>query len=660
MTHLYHLQSSTGTTKLDYCSALNEQQYAAVTSPAGAALVIAGAGSGKTRTLTYRVSWLLEQGYAADQILLLTFTNKAAREMLDRVNQLLPGRATQLWGGTFHSIGYRILRRHPEQLGFQKNFTIMDRDDQEELFEAIITREGFRSANKQFPKANVVTDIISYSVNTGKSLTELLRHRYPYFIEQEEALSKIVITYEAGKKAANAMDFDDLLSKTHLLMVTHPEIAALYQHQFRAILVDEYQDTNLLQAALIDLLAAHHQHVMVVGDDAQSIYSWRGANVANILEFPKRYPKAQLFPIETNYRSVPQILKLANASLTFNTKQFSKELQAARPPHVISPALVPLSTNNEQASFVAQRLLELHDEGIPFSEMAVLYRAHYHSMEVQLELTRRGIPFFITSGLRFFEQAHIKDVAAIMKFALNPNDEVAFKRFIQLLPGIGKKTAEALWLQTSKLLRGERHFSKLMTCKAPTKAAKEWKQLVHTLEKLAPETNLLPPSELIRIISFGFYDEIMKEKFPNYESRREDLFTVMNYAQPFSDAAEFLAQLTLLGEGEQQKPLNDASNQEGVCLSSIHQAKGLEWRAVFLVWLTEGMFPSGRSLENEEALEEERRLFYVAVTRCKEELYLTYPELRLNANYGEAFQRPSRFLMELSSGLYEKWDVTRR
>ena len=705
MQRSYQLQPSTDVSRLDYQAALNEQQYAAVTSPAGAALVIAGAGSGKTRTLTYRVSWLLEQGYAAEQILLLTFTNKAAREMLDRVNQLLPGRATQLWGGTFHSIGYRILRRHPEQLGFQKNFTIMDRDDQEELLEAIITREGFRSANKQFPKANVLADIISYSVNTGKSLTELLKHRYPYFIELEEALSKIVIAYEAGKKAANAMDFDDLLSKTHLLMVTHPEIAALYQHQFRAVLVDEYQDTNLLQAALIDLLAAHHQHVMVVGDDAQSIYSWRGANVANILEFPKRYPKAQLFPIETNYRSVPQILKLANASLTFNTKQFSKELQAARPPHVISPALVPLSTNNEQASFVAQRLLELHDEGIPFSEMAVLYRAHYHSMEVQLELTRRGIPFFITSGLRFFEQAHIKDVAAVMKFALNPNDEVAFKRFIQLLPGIGKKTAEALWLQTSKLLRGERHFSKLITCKAPTKAAKEWKQLVHTLEELVgsaiefresgsviefqknnstsnqsidslsqnsmtdpkmrnsmadPKLKLLPPSELIRIISFGFYDEIMKEKFPNYESRREDLFTVMNYAQPFSDAAEFLAQLTLLGEGEQQKPLNDPSNQEGVCLSSIHQAKGLEWRAVFLVWLTEGMFPSSRSLENEETLEEERRLFYVAVTRCKEELYLTYPELRLNANYGEAFQRPSRFLMELSSGLYEKWDVTRR
>ncbi len=643
---------------LDYRAALNEQQHAAVTSPSGAALVIAGAGSGKTRTLTYRVSWLLEQGYAAEQILLLTFTNKAAREMLDRVNQLLPGRAAQLWGGTFHSIGYRILRRHAEQLGFQKNFTIMDRDDQEELLEGIISREGFRANNKQFPKANLVADIISYSVNTGESLTALLQRRYPYFIELEEAFSKIITAYEGGKQAANAMDFDDLLSKMHLLMVSHPEIAKIYQYQFRAILVDEYQDTNFLQAALIDLLASHHGHVMVVGDDAQSIYSWRGANVANILEFPKRYPKAQVFPIETNYRSVPQILKLANASLSFNTHQFSKELQAVRPPHVIDPALVSLSTNNEQASFVAQRLSELNEEGIPFSEMAVLYRAHYHSMEIQLELTRRGIPFFITSGLRFFEQAHIKDVAALMKFALNPNDEVAFKRFIQLLPGIGKKTAESLWNQAQKTLRGTREFSKLIACKAPTKAGNNWKQLVHTLEELAPNAQLLSPSELIRIISLGFYDEIMKEKFSNYDSRREDLFTVMNYAQSFSDTAEFLAQLTLLGESEERALSKDNSEQEGVCLSSIHQAKGLEWRSVFLIWLAEGMFPSGRSLENEEALEEERRLFYVAVTRCKEELYLTYPELRLNAAYGEAFQRPSQFITELPTELYERWDIS--
>ena len=664
MSRAYQLHTlSTGTSSIDYAAALNEQQRAAVTSGPGASLVIAGAGSGKTRTLTYRVSWLLEQGYSAEEILLLTFTNKAAREMLERVNDLLPGRAARLWGGTFHSIGHRILRRHADLLGFQKNFTIMDRDDREDLLESLIARKGLRGPDKRFPKGSVLAEIISLCNNTGETLHALLTRRYPYFLDLEEQISEAVLAYDAGKKSANAMDFDDLLTKTHELFLTHPEVAKLYQQQFRAVLVDEYQDTNYLQATLIDTLAAQHGHIMVVGDDAQSIYSWRGANVANILEFPKRYPKAQLFPIETNYRSVPQVLELANASILCNTRQFPKELQAIRPTHATQPALVPLGTNNEQAAFIAQRIFELHEEGIALRDMAVLYRAHYHSMEIQLELTRRGIPFLITSGLRFFEQAHIKDVAAMMKFALNPHDEVAFKRLVQLFPGIGKKTAESLWNQVLNALEGGHDFSRLERCKPPKKATKEWTQFVHTLVELAPkdatETPLLSsPSVMIETILFAFYEEVMKEKFANYEARRDDLSTLLNYAKQFSDTSEFLAQLTLLGESEEVKRPSTDEEIDQVCLSSIHQAKGLEWRVIFLTWLTEGMFPSARSIENEEALEEERRLFYVAVTRCKEELYLTYPELRLNANYGEAFQRPSRFLAELKTHLYERWDVS--
>ncbi|HLB33818.1 MAG: DNA helicase UvrD [Verrucomicrobia bacterium RIFCSPHIGHO2_12_FULL_41_10] len=713
---------SGGATGIDFRTALNEQQYAAVTSEPGASLVIAGAGSGKTRTLIYRVSWLLEQGYDPEEILLLTFTNKAAREMLERVNNLLPGQAAGLWGGTFHSIGHRILRRHAEIIGFQKSFTIMDRDDQEELLEAIVAREGLRTADKRFPKANVLAEIISLCSNTGEALRALLLRRYRYFINLEESIERIIVAYEERKKFTNAMDFDDLLTKTHELFLTHPEIATLYQKQFRALLVDEYQDTNSIQASLIDTLAATHGHLMVVGDDAQSIYSWRGAKVANILEFPNRYPNAQLFPIETNYRSVPQILELANSSILCNSRQFPKDLKAVRPPYVTQPALVPLATNNAQASFIAQRILELHEEGIPFQEMAVLYRAHYHSMEIQLELTRRGIPFNITSGLRFFEQAHIKDVAAAMKFALNPNDEVAFKRLIQLLPGIGKKTAESLWNQTTDTLKGTRNFSQLDRCKPPTKAEKEWKQLVHTLSELVTQNEepvfkvaeadegqgvdgaqklsvqklldtsstgatkpfaasvgfedrfssptedssplpqvavdgIVPPATMITIIMFAFYDEIMKNKFTNYEARRDDLTTLLNYAKQFSDTSEFLAQLALLGESEEQRNSQSFEEEDRLTLSSIHQAKGLEWQVVFLAWLTEGMFPSPKSADDEEAIEEERRLFYVAVTRCKEELYLTYPELRLNANYGEAFQRPSRFLAELPTHLYERWEV---
>jgi DNA helicase-2/ATP-dependent DNA helicase PcrA len=661
MSRSYQLHPSPGSgSAIDFAEALNDQQLEAVTSPAGAHLVIAGAGSGKTRTLTYRVAWLLEQGYRPGEILLLTFTNKAAREMLERVNDLLPGASEGLWSGTFHSIGHRILRRHPEAVGFREGFTIMDREDQEELLESVVARLGFRTNDKRFPKGQVLAELISLGCNTGETLRTLLARRYRYFIDLEEQIAQVATAYEGRKKEVNALDFDDLLSKTHELLLTSPEIAATYQRRFRAILVDEYQDTNRLQAGLIDTLAASHKHIMVVGDDAQSIYSWRGADFANILEFPKRYPDSVIHRIETNYRSVPQVLELANASILNNPRQFPKELRAVRKPAITKPALVPLATNNEQASFIAQRVLELHDEGIDFREIAVLYRAHYHSMEIQLEFTRRGIPFGITSGLRFFEQAHVKDVAAFLKFAINPNDEVAFKRMVRLLPGIGSKTAENLWLQSAKLLEGSRHFSHLEKgCKPPSKATGAWSQLIGTLAKLAPMGVPAPPSEMITAVTSGLYDDYMQAKFANYEARRDDLNTLANYAKQFEQTDEFLAQLTLLGGTETSEVTGRDDEEDRVCLSSIHQAKGLEWQAVFLAWLTEGMFPGARSLEDESALEEERRLFYVGVTRCKEELYLTYPELRLNAGYGEAFQRPSRFLEELPEDLTERWEVAR-
>ena len=661
MSRSYQLHPSAGGGgAIDFAEALNDQQLEAVTSPAGAHLVIAGAGSGKTRTLTYRVAWLLEQGYRPGEILLLTFTNKAAREMLERVNDLLPGASEGLWSGTFHSIGHRILRRHPEAVGFREGFTIMDREDQEELLESVVARLGFRTNDKRFPKGEVLAELISLGCNTGETLRTLLARRYRYFIDLEEQIAQVATAYEGRKKEVNALDFDDLLSKTHELLLTSPEIAATYQRRFRAILVDEYQDTNRLQAGLIDTLAASHKHIMVVGDDAQSIYSWRGADFANILEFPKRYPDSVIHRIETNYRSVPQVLELANASILNNPRQFPKELRAVRKPAITKPALVPLATNNEQASFIAQRVLELHDEGIDFREIAVLYRAHYHSMEIQLEFTRRGIPFGITSGLRFFEQAHIKDVAAFLKFAINPNDEVAFKRMVRLLPGIGSKTAENLWLQSAKLLEGSCHFSRLEKgCKPPSKATGAWSQLIGTLAKLAPMGVPAPPSEMITAVTSGLYDDYMQAKFANYEARRDDLNTLANYAKQFEQTDEFLAQLTLLGGTETSEVTGRDDEEDRVCLSSIHQAKGLEWQAVFLAWLTEGMFPGARSLEDESALEEERRLFYVGVTRCKEELYLTYPELRLNAGYGEAFQRPSRFLEELPEDLTERWEVAR-
>ena len=642
---------------IDFAAELNEEQFLAVTASPGASLVIAGAGSGKTRTLTYRVAWLLEQGVPARSILLLTFTNKASREMLDRVRSLVPGAGEGVWGGTFHSIGNRILRSHAEEIGFRSGFSIMDREDSEDMIGTVLAREGIVTTDRRFPKPGVLSDIFSYSVNTGLPIQRVVVEKYRYFYPLAEEIEKVQVAYEVRKKAANSMDFDDLLSKTNELMVTSPSVAAKYQEQFQHVLVDEYQDTNRLQSGLVDLLSKRHGNVMVVGDDAQSIYSWRGANFENILDFPKHYPGARVFKIETNYRSVPGVLELANAAISGNEKQFPKNLVAVREPHPVKPALVPLGTNSEQASFIAQRVLELRDEGIELAEMAILYRAHYHSMEVQMEFTKRGIPFSITSGLRFFEQAHVKDVAAFLKFAINPRDEVAFKRMVRMLPGIGNKTSENLWTSTSAALDGTTEFAKLVDFKVPAKAAKAWAQLVHTLGDLVPGGNLLKPAAMIECVLFAVYDEYMQEKFPNYEARLEDLRTLEGFAAQFESTEEFLSQLTLLGGTETSDAFAGDPETEKIILSTLHQAKGLEWRVVFLVWLTDGMFPSSRSLESPAAIEEERRLFYVGITRCKDELYLTYPELRLGGGYGDNFQRPSRFLSELPELLLETWDV---
>lgn len=660
MARQYALEpSAAAPSAIDYAAELNGQQFDAVTSGPGASLVIAGAGSGKTRTLTYRVAWLLEQGIPARNILLLTFTNKAAREMLSRVAALLPQGADGIWGGTFHSIGNRILRRHAERIGFRQGFTIMDREDQEELIDSIVAREGLRTDDKRFPKGEVLADIFSYSVNTGASIPQVLSLKYRYFIPLAAQIERVQVAFEGRKKDTNAMDFDDLLSKTLELLQTCADVAAVYEAQFQHVLVDEYQDTNRIQAELVDAFARRHGTVMVVGDDAQSIYSWRGANFENILQFPKRHAGARVFKIETNYRSVPEVLDVANSAILANERQFPKNLAAVRSSHPVRPALVPLATNSQQAAFVAQRVLELHEEGIPLHEMAVLYRAHYHSMEVQLEFTRRGIPFAITSGLRFFEQAHIKDVAAFMKFAVNPRDEVAFKRMVRLLPGVGAKSAESLWTQTLAALAGGTDFRQLHRFRVPAKAEKSWQQFVHTLSELAPADSVPAPSAMIDSVLFAVYDDYMRNKFANYEARREDLNTLAGFARQFESTEEFLSQLALLGAVETNDALRAGEGDpEKLTLSTIHQAKGLEWKVVFLIWLTEGMFPSARSGESPDGIEEERRLFYVGITRCKDELYLTYPDMRLNAGYGEGLQRPSRFLSEIPEPLLETWEVS--
>ena len=639
-------------TRIDYVAELNEQQLAAVTSPGGAALVIAGAGSGKTRTLTYRVAWLLENGVKPWNILLLTFTNKASREMTGRVSELLGPDAEGIWGGTFHSIGNRILRRHAETIGFRPGFSILDREDQTDLLKSVANDAGV-PRDKRFPKPDVLAELFSLSSNTGEPLEQVVHDRFGYFEGITDAIVSVRSAYERRKCAANAMDFDDLLIRTNQLLREHPEVGEHYREQFRHVLVDEYQDTNLVQADLVDLLGSKHGNVMVVGDDAQSIYSWRGANFENILNFGKRYDSAATYRIETNYRSVPGILEVANAAIRGNVRQFEKNLRAWRQAGG-RPVLAELPTNNDQASYVAQQILELNRQGLEFREMAVLYRAHFHSMEIQLELTRRGIPFEVTSGLRFFEQAHIKDVAAFLKFAVNPTDETAFRRMVRLLPGVGEKTADTLWSIVQAGVASAAPFGEVLRmAKPPARAAKIWEQLAATLDEIAPERKPIAPDLAIESVMEAFYEDYMKAEFANFENRREDLRTLGGYARQFSSTDEFLAQLALLtnvdGAGTRQDGETDR-----VVLSSVHQAKGLEWRAVFVVWLSEGMFPGSRSLENANSVEEERRLFYVAVTRGRDHLHLCYPQIRLNSSYGDPFQRRSRFLAEIPAHLLDK------
>jgi DNA helicase II / ATP-dependent DNA helicase PcrA len=681
MSHEYVLKPFTPEIRLniDYPRELNEQQLAAVTAPPGPALVIAGAGSGKTRTLTYRVAYLLEQGIPADRILLLTFTNKAAGEMMRRVSDLLGHELRSLWGGTFHSIGARMLRLHADAVGYQKDFTILDRDDAKDLIKANLADAKIDKKDKHFPKPDVLNEIFSLAANTHKSVEQLVVDgQFSYFSQFVNEIADQQKRYTARKRAANGMDFDDLLALWLKLMQEHPDICEHYQRRFQFILVDEYQDTNKLQGDLIDLLAARHKNVTVVGDDAQSIYAWRGANFANILDFPKRYPGAKVFKIETNYRSTPEILAVANAAITANVNQFAKELAPARKSGV-KPALVQCQDAGQQAAFIAQRALELREEGVSLNNICVLYRSHFHALELQLELTRRQIPFSITSGIRFFEQAHIKDATAYLKFVANPKDEVSFKRLALLLDGVGAKGADKLWQNFSHELRGRAGSplpadgahgvtrpttapllaSALQACAkvVPKKAAVAWTQFTATIAQLEDESVRKSAAKMLRLVMDAGYDDYLKETYDNYERRLDEIQQLAEFAFQFGSVEEFLTQLALLTNVEAEEDPHDDS--ERMKLSTIHQAKGLEFDVVFVIMLCDGLFPSARSTESNDGEEEERRLFYVSITRAKNELYLCYPLMRggFGASGMDCYQSPSRFLAEIPENLLNRWNL---
>jgi DNA helicase-2/ATP-dependent DNA helicase PcrA len=657
-----------------YKSELNQEQFAVVTAPPKATLVIAGAGTGKTRAITYRVAHLIEKAVSPQRILLATFTNRAAREMLRRVESLTGSQNVhRVWGGTFHRIANLVLRRHAASLGYDSNYSILDSEDSADFVRACIDEAAIDTKARRFPKPDVLRDIFSYASNTDLPVENVIAGKYPYFQNLTKQIERVDTLYRIRKHERNVMDYDDLLLNLKRLLTEVPAVSDLYTEQFQHILVDEYQDTNRLQAEIIDLFAVKHRNVMVVGDDAQSIFAWRGAEFTNLYEFPKRYPEAQLFKLETNYRSTPEILELANVSIANNRRQFPKMLRAVKRSRDVKPALVPCSDVDQQSAFAASRILELRDGGTGLEKIAVMYRSHYHSIELQLELSRRNIPYRVQSGVRFFEQAHIKDVVSYLRVIANPRDELAWKRILKLVPGVGNVTANRVFESVALSGRdaGEGGFAPAITALSEYHAnsgrgrKRPFQEFVRLLERLVSDEYRDKPGMQIELIFDEGYEQYLLENFENSEARSEDIRGLAQYAQRYASTEAFLSELALLATERFAEPqalvgeemVHGAEDDELLTLTSVHQAKGLEWKAVFIIWAAEGKFPSPRSLREIDAEEEERRLWYVALTRAKDELYITYPLLLTDFNRQTVLQKPSRFVTECPPAMFEIWDL---
>ncbi len=663
VTRTYTLKGALATPapRIDYERLLNEEQLRAVEAGEGPVLVIAGAGSGKTRTLTFRVARLLERGLPPEGVLLLTFTNKAAREMTRRVEELAGAFADvrRMLGGTFHHAAHVLLRQHAGALGFSRDFTVLDREDARDLMSSCIAERKL-PRERRFPKAQVVLNLVSMAANLRCTVAEVVVERQPRFLPVLEEVLAVARRFAERKARMYLMDFDDLLVFLQRLLVEHPSTRAQLVDRFHCVLVDEYQDTNRLQGDLVDLLVGERRNLTVVGDDCQSIYSFRGADFTNIIDFPRRYPGCGIYPLTRNYRSTPEILRLANASISLNQRQFPKQLLSSREPGPM-PVLVPTLDVEQQAAFVAQRVLELRDEGVPLEQMAVLYRAHSHSLELQLELTRRGIPFRVRSGVRFFEQLHVKDVLAHLRLVGNPRDELALKRLVKLVPGIGPAKAESLWEALISLPPELPLVDALARPEAqaevPRKASAGFGRLIRLLERLSRPGLYLTPGEMIQeILLAGGYAEYLRTEFPEEERREDDLRQLAEFAGRFEDLPRFLSEIALASEFSAREATGEVLD-ECLTLSTVHQSKGLEWRAVFIISLAEGRFPLPGAARTPDEEEEERRLFYVAATRAKDILALSYPISAVLREGERVLLRLSRFIEELPGGeeaLYDR------
>jgi DNA helicase-2/ATP-dependent DNA helicase PcrA len=632
---------------IDYAAALNVQQLAAVTAGEGPSLVIAGAGSGKTRTLVYRVAYLIDSGIDPSQILLLTFTRKSAQEMLERAGELIGVRSERVRGGTFHSVANMLLRRYGRSIGLEPNFTILDRGDAEDLIALVRAQLGLNEKDKRFPRKATIAEMFSKSENTLRPLNEIVVEEFNHFADHLDALGELQRGYQASKRQRQLVDYDDLLVLLRRLLMedeaVRRNISSLYQY----ILVDEYQDTNRLQADVIRHLASTHQNVMVVGDDAQSIYAFRGATFKNIMEFPSLFPGTTIYKLEENYRSTQPILNLANTIIEEAAEKYTKHLFTRKLDGPL-PVLVEAAAENAQSRFIAQKILELREEGVPLGEMAVLFRSSFHSFDLEIELSRHGLPFIKRGGVKFIETAHVKDLLAHLRVVANPLDTVSWHRALMLVEGVGPKKAQEVM---ATLVKSNDPYQALRETQG--RSGKGLRDLALTLESLAGAGDLRPAEQVNHV--YEYYLPILKAQYDDYPKRTRDLDHLQTIAEGYQGVETFLSDLALEPpDGSATGVEAPDRDDERLVLSTIHSAKGLEWQCVFVIWIVDGRFPSVYSFIADEELEEERRLFYVAVTRAKRHLYLTYPINVFDKGSGMLLSKPSRFLDPVSPALLDQ------
>jgi DNA helicase-2/ATP-dependent DNA helicase PcrA len=632
-----------------YHQELNPAQLAAATFGRGPLLVIAGAGSGKTRTLTYRVAKLVEDGVAPESILLLSFTRKASQEMLKRAALLLDQRCQRVAGGTFHSFANMVLKRYAHEIGFANGYSIIDRADAETLIGMIRKEVETAEDCGDLPRKSTLANIFSRSINKAVSIEEVIYEDYPQFGHTSAAIHTLWHKYQARKREHFFCDYDDLLIYLHQLLVENPGIRNRLTARYEYILVDEYQDTNLIQAEIIFLLSGPENNVMAVGDDAQSIYAFRGANFKNIITFPDRFPGTRIIKLEENYRSRQPILDLTNTLIEAADEKYAKHLFTRRGGGE-KPALVACSSENAQSRYIIDNLISLTGSGIALHEIAILFRAGFHSFDLELELGRHGIPFVKYGGFKFTESAHIKDLLAHLRILAAVNDRLSWDRVLCLVNKIGPKSAQTIYNRIIRTGAGARGLLQATTTKSHAAALEPLKELIDAVTD-EPLPLVQTGEHILR-----YYLPILKRQYDDHPRRLRDLQQMLAIMERYDNLQDFLSDMVLEPPTSSVEGNLAESNNEvqRLVLSTVHSAKGLEWHSVFLIWALDGRFPSHHSLERPDALEEERRLMYVAATRAKENLSITYPAQVYDRSTQSYLFRPSRFLQHIGEDLMDR------